>query len=208
MNFVLFPLAVCNLPSLQAMHLSVITCLSQWLGQLFNTGTVTRFLQISSSQPAPNSDEERELNAAFLTHGVHVTMEADNGDDVEELPTPVEWQGSKHAGKLPSQTASLTWKKRKGESLGEMTDAINNFTEMSRQRLRRDSESRPQSVDSTLGGDRFSMDRAIEILNSIENADDFTVFKILKELIIPTVGLLSFHRGQIGEGAGWIWLVV
>lgn len=33
-----------------------------------------------------------------------------------------------------------------------------------------------------LGGDRFSMDRAVEILNSIENVDNFTIFKVLKEL--------------------------
>nr|POE73603.1 hypothetical protein CFP56_26964 [Quercus suber] len=155
------------------------------LGRLFNVGTTTGFLQISSSQPAPNSDEKRELNAAFLTYGVHVTMEADNGDDMEEPPTPVEGQGNRRVGKLPSQTASLARKKRKGGSLGEMTDAINNFTEMSRQRLSKDSGSRPQFVDTALRGDRFSMDRAIEILNSIENVDDFTIFKILKELYNP-----------------------
>lgn len=33
-----------------------------------------------------------------------------------------------------------------------------------------------------LGGDRFSMDRAVEILNSIENVDNFTIFRVLKEL--------------------------
>ena len=152
---------------------------------MFNADTTTGFLQVSSSQPAPNSDEIRELDVAFLTHQVHVTVDADNGDDMEELPTPVEGQGNRHAGKLPSQTASSTRKKRKGESLSEMIDVINNFMEMSRQRLNRDSESRPQSVDSALGGDRFFMDRAVEILNSIENIDDFTVFKILNELHNP-----------------------
>ena len=136
-----------------------------------------------------------------------MTMEADNGDGVRcPRPTPVEWQGSRHAGKLPSQTASSTGKKRKGESLGEMTDAINNFTEMSRQRLSRDSESRPQSVDSTLGGDRFSMDRAIEILNSIENVDDFTVFKFLKELHNPN-SKATFISPRPDRRKGWMDLV-
>lgn len=32
------------------------------------------------------------------------------------------------------------------------------------------------------GGDRLSMDRAVEILNSIENVDNFTIFRVLKEL--------------------------
>ena len=87
-----------------------------------------------------------------------------------------------------------------------MTDAINNFTEMSRQRLSRDSESRPQSVDSTLGGDRFSMDRAIEILNSIENVDDFTVFKILKELHNPN-NRATFISPRPDRRRGWMDLV-
>ena len=87
-----------------------------------------------------------------------------------------------------------------------MTDAINNFIEMSRQRLSRDSKSRPQSIDSTLGGDRFSMDRAIEILNSIENADDFTVFKILKELHNPD-NRANFISLRPDRRRGWMDLV-
>ena len=121
-----------------------------------------------------------------------MTMDADNGDDMEELPTPVEGQGNGHARKLPSQTASSTGKKRKGGSLGEMIDAINNFMELSRQRLSKDNNSRPQSVDFALGGDRFLMDRSIKILNSIENIDDFTMFKVLKELHNPDSRPLSF----------------
>ncbi|KAK7838423.1 l10-interacting myb domain-containing protein [Quercus suber] len=39
------------------------------LGKLFNSNTATGFLQISSTQLAPNSDEERELDAAFLSRG-------------------------------------------------------------------------------------------------------------------------------------------
>nr|POF14749.1 hypothetical protein CFP56_47357 [Quercus suber] len=134
---------------------------------------------------APNSDEEQELDAAFPMHGVHMNMEADSGDDVDELPTPVEGQGNKRARKLPSHIASLARKKRKGESLSEMTNAINNFKELSRQRLSKDSDSRPESVNSVLGGDRFSMDRVVKILNSIENVDDLTMFKVLKEFHNP-----------------------
>nr|POE73602.1 hypothetical protein CFP56_26963 [Quercus suber] len=151
---------------------------------LFNTGTTTGFLQISSSQPAPNSDEKQELDAGFLTYGVHVTVEADNGDNMEEPSTPVEGQGNRRVGKLPSQTASLARKKRKGGSLGEITDAINNFTEMS----------------------RFSMDRAVEILNSIENVDDFTVFKILKELYNPD-SRAAFISSRPDRRRGWADLV-
>ncbi|KAK7825542.1 l10-interacting myb domain-containing protein [Quercus suber] len=87
------------------------------IAALFNIGTATRILQISSSQPAPNSDEEQELDAAFPMHGVHMNMEADSGDDVDELPTPVEGQGNKRAEKLPSHIASFARKKRKESPL-------------------------------------------------------------------------------------------
>ena len=62
------------------------------LGTLFNSNTATGFLQISSAQPAPNSDEERELDAAFLSERVHVNVNSNSVDDVEELPTPSEAQ--------------------------------------------------------------------------------------------------------------------
>ena len=62
------------------------------LGMLFNSNTAIGFLQISSAQPAPNSDEKRELDAAFLSEGVHVNVNTDGVDDVEELATPSEAQ--------------------------------------------------------------------------------------------------------------------
>ena len=62
------------------------------LGMLFNSNTAIGFLQISSAQLAPNSDEERELDAAFLSEGVHVNVNTDGVDDVEELATPSEAQ--------------------------------------------------------------------------------------------------------------------
>ena len=51
-------------------------------------GTTIEFLQISSTQLALNSDEEREFDAAFLAQGVHVNVEPDSLNDVEELPPP------------------------------------------------------------------------------------------------------------------------
>lgn len=71
------------------------------------------------------------------------------------------------------------------ESLMKMTDAINNLTEESRQRHNRDSERRRQSVESSAGDDMFSMAKAVDILNSIEDIDDFTLFKVLQELHNP-----------------------
>ena len=38
---------------------------------------------------------------AFLLTGVHVNVEVDNGDDLEELPTSVEGQSNRCAKKWP-----------------------------------------------------------------------------------------------------------
>jgi len=150
---------------------------------LFNASTTSGFLQISSTQPAPNSDEKRELDAAFLTHGVHVNVELDSGDDVEELPTPVAGQGSKCARKQPSHLEALAEKKRKEGSIEYMTDAIMKFMDMSmKRRSNKDIDSRKETVEFASVGDRFSMDKVIAILNSIENVDDYTTFKVLNEL--------------------------
>ena len=74
------------------------------------------------------------MDAAFLTHGVHINVEPDNGDDVEELPTPVVGQGSKRVGKKPSHSETSARKKRKGGLIEYMTNTIMEFTDMSRKR--------------------------------------------------------------------------
>ena len=91
---------------------------------LFNSNTATGFLQISSAQPAPNSDEERELDAAFLSEGVHGNVNFD-GDSVyvEELATPSEAQ-RRQGEKRPAEPSSSSGKRKKGHSLESMTEAI------------------------------------------------------------------------------------
>ena len=146
------------------------------LGQLFNTDTATGFLQI-------NSDEEQELDAAFLTHEVHINVEPYNGDDVEELPTPVVGQGSKRVGKKPSHSETSARKKRKGGLIEYMTNTIMEFTDMSRKMCsNKDSNSWKEIVESMSVDDKFSMDKVIAIHNRIENVDDYTMFKVLNEL--------------------------
>ena len=100
------------------------------MGTLFNSNTATGFLQISSAQPAPNSDEEKELDAAFLSEGVHVNVNSDGVDDVEELPTPSEAQSQRQAEKRPAEPSHSSGKRKKGHSLESMTEAIWGFTDM------------------------------------------------------------------------------
>ncbi|KAK7851665.1 hypothetical protein CFP56_041255 [Quercus suber] len=103
------------------------------LGQLFNTSIVTRFLQSSSAQPALNSDKEQELDERFLSAGVYVHLEADSGDDIEELATLVEQQSKCVENHIAQPKHSKG--KKKGKTLGKMTEAIKRFTEVSKARL-------------------------------------------------------------------------
>ena len=140
---------------------------------MFSASTTSGFLQISSTQPTPNSDEKRELDVAFLTHGVHVNVELDSGDDVEELPTPVAGQGSKCEMAAFQHTCLSSC----------MTDAIMKFMDMSmKRRSNKDIDIRKETVEFASVGDRFSMDKVVAILNSIETVDDYTMFKVLNEL--------------------------
>ncbi|KAK7847952.1 hypothetical protein CFP56_005665 [Quercus suber] len=100
------------------------------LGRLFNSNTATGFLQISSAQPAPNSDKERELDAAFLLSGVHVNVNTESVDDVEKLPTPSEAQSRRQAEKRLAEPSHSSGKRKKGHSLESMTKAIWGFTDM------------------------------------------------------------------------------
>ncbi|KAL0016143.1 hypothetical protein SO802_003212 [Lithocarpus litseifolius] len=127
-------------------------------------------------------------------HGEHVSVEPDSPDDVEELPTPVVGQCSKRAGKQPSHSETSAGEKRKGGSIENITDAIMEFTDMLRKRRSdKDSESRKETVESASVGDRFSMDKAVAILNTIEGVDDYTMFK-------------SRGNGDVvAVVAGWWW---
>ncbi|KAK7825671.1 hypothetical protein CFP56_032820, partial [Quercus suber] len=124
------------------------------------TGSAATWAQVVAvSVIAPNSDEEQELDATFLTHGVHVNVEPYSPNDVEEIEAPVAGQCSKHVGKQPSHFETSAGKKRKGQPIEYITDAVMEFIDMSRKRRSdKDSDSRKTTVESTPVGDRFSMD--------------------------------------------------
>ena len=85
---------------------------------------------------------------------------------------------------MKNRRARKNFQKDQTGSLMRMTDAIKNLTEVSRQRHNRKSKRRRQSVES-IGGSMFSMAKAVDILNSIEDIDDFTFFKVIEELHNP-----------------------
>ena len=145
------------------------------LGTLFNSNTVTGFLQISSTQPAPNSDEERELDAAFLSEGVHVNVNTDGVDDVEELPTPGEAQSRWQAEKRPAEPSHSSRKRKKGHSLESMTEAIWGFIDMRNCRGKKSVDTK----ESGVGADSESIIAAVTLLNLHTDVDHVTYCKVV-----------------------------
>ena len=88
-----------------------------------------------------------------------------------------------------------------------MTDAIMEFTNMSKKRRsNKDSDSRKETVESTLVGDRFSMDKVVTILNNIEKVDDYTMFQVFNELHKPDSRAV-FIMLRLDRRRGWMDLV-
>ena len=162
------------------------------------------FLQISSTQPTPNSDEKRELDATFLSTRIHVNVEADSGDDIKELPTPVEGKSKRQVEKRVAEPIHFEGKKKKGDSLDQMTKAILGFIEMRKARLNRSTDCTPQSGESFVGGgDRFSIDKAVTLLNKHTDVDHFTYCKVVKELHNPESNV-AFFAITIERRRAWI----
>ena len=78
------------------------------------------------------------------------------------------------------------------------------FIEMLR-KSHSDKESKSQkTIESMQMHDPFSMGKAMAILNTIGNVDDYTLFKILNGLHKLESGLLSSWWIRKDNGSGWI----
>ena len=84
-----------------------------------------------------------------------------------------------------------------------MTKAIKGFTEVSRARLNRSINSMPQSRESFVGGDRFSIDKAVVVVNSYTDVDHFTYCKIVKELHNPETRVVFFSM-MVDRRKAWM----
>ena len=67
---------------------------------------------------------KREPDAAFLSDEVHVNVNTDGVDDVEELATPNKAQSRRQSKKRPAEPSSSSGKRKKWHSLESMTEAI------------------------------------------------------------------------------------
>ena len=66
---------------------------------------------------------ENLMQPSYL-RGVHVNVNTDGVDDVEELATPSEAQSRRQAEKRPAEPSSSSGKRKKWHSLESMTEAI------------------------------------------------------------------------------------
>jgi hypothetical protein len=89
-------------------------------------------MAFASTQDPTNTDEEREIDKRFINTGMHVNVDVDVEVDLDigEDPKPV--QGDVRETRPEKQAKSGNTSKskksaRKGERVGEMTNAINNF---------------------------------------------------------------------------------
>ena len=173
------------------------------LGMLFNSNTVTRFLQISSAQPAPNSDEERELNAAFLSEGVHVNANFEGDSvDVEELATPSEAQSRRQGEKRLAEPSSSSGKRKKGHSLESMTEAIWGFTDMRNCRGKKSTD----TGNSGVGANSDSITATITLHNQHTDVDHVTYCKVVQELH-NSKSRAAFFTMTVDRRRAWIEFV-
>ena len=121
---------------------------------------------------------ERKLDTAFLSSKVHVNVNIDSVDHVEELPTPSETQSRRQAEKWPVEPSHSSGKRKKGHSLESMTKAIWGFIDMRNWKGKRSTD----TGDSGVEGDTESVTQAITLLNQYTNVDHVTYCKVMQEL--------------------------
>ena len=118
---------------------------------------------------------ERKLDTAFLSSKVHVNVNIDSVDHVEELPTPSETQSRRQAEKWPVEPSHSSGKRKKGHSFETMTEAIWGFTDMRNRRGKRSID----TGESSVGGDSQSVTQAITLLNQHTDVDHVTYCKVM-----------------------------
>ena len=138
---------------------------------------------------------------------MHVNVEPDSPNNVEEIKALVVGQCNKRVGKQPSHSETSAEKKRKGQPIEYITDVVMEFTNMSRKKHSdKDSDSQKEIVESVSVGDKFSMDKVVAIFNSIENVNNYTMFKVLNELHKPD-SKVAFIMLRLDKRRGWMDLV-
>ena len=120
---------------------------------------------------------ENLMQPSYL-RGVHVNVNTDGVDDMEELATLSEAQSRRQAEKRPAEPSSSSDKRKKGHSLESMTEAIWGFTDMRNRRGKKSTD----TGNSGVGADPESITATITLLNQHTDVDHVTYCKVMQEL--------------------------
>ena len=152
---------------------------------LFNKITATGILQISSNQAAPNSDEERELDKKFRNAGLHADLDDDSDGSTNNVP-----RGHEHTTRGEKRPMQQEWSNKgkktakKMDELSEFAQGLRDYTELCRARFQASQAkaSAKKFSKSVTIDDKFSIEKAMGMLNEYTDLDDGTYFKVLDEL--------------------------
>jgi hypothetical protein len=147
------------------------------LGTLFNKTTATRLLAFASTEDPTNTEEERELDEQYRYGGIHVNMDAGSDDEAVQVPP--------NMGKVKHPTHEEKGKEKKpkkGDKISDMTFAIREFIEVSRQRFeRRVARTSGSCVgESKRKIERFSLNKAVEALSVYKDMLRTAYLKVMK----------------------------
>uniref|UniRef100_A0A2N9GZZ6 Myb/SANT-like domain-containing protein n=1 Tax=Fagus sylvatica TaxID=28930 RepID=A0A2N9GZZ6_FAGSY len=149
------------------------------LGTLFNKTTAIGLLAFASTEDPTNTEEERELDEQYWYGGIHVNVDAGSDDETVQVPP--------NMGKVKCPTHEEKGKEKKPkkeDKISDMTLAIREFTEVSRQRFeRRVARTSGSCVgESKRKIERFSLDKAVEALSVYKDMPRTAYLKVMKAL--------------------------
>ena len=136
------------------------------------------FMAFASTQDAPDTDEERELDEAYR-NGAFIDVDSDSQDDHEKK---VSQKRTKHSGKRPMRSEAKGRKRsRKADEFSELNDAIRAFAEQTKLMLEakvarmKEKEKRKQQPDE------FSIPNCVNALESLVDLDMNTYTLAIKK---------------------------
>ena len=148
------------------------------LGILFNRIATMGVLAISSNEPVPDTDEERELDEEYL-NAIYVDVDLDSPDGHEKK---VSQKRTTRSGKRPMHLETKGRKRsRKADSCSHFTDAIRAFSECSKLRsearvamMKEKEKCKQQEGKSATPYDEYSLPNCVIALKNLGAIDNNT----------------------------------
>uniref|UniRef100_A0A2N9EE18 Myb/SANT-like domain-containing protein n=1 Tax=Fagus sylvatica TaxID=28930 RepID=A0A2N9EE18_FAGSY len=148
------------------------------LGILFNKLIAMGFMAFASTQDAPDTDEERELDEAYR-NGAFIDVDSDSQDDHEKK---VSQKRTKRSGKCPMRSEAKGRKRsRKADEFSELNDAIRAFAEQTKLMLEAKVARMKEKEKRKQQRDEFSIPNCVNALESLGDLDMNTYTLAIKK---------------------------